>query len=82
MVATRSGDGPITKSAYDGAGRLVETYTCAAEIGTTYDNVMSVADNTVVEQTQTWYNGEDLPVATATFERLADDAKIRTATAR
>ena len=81
VVATRSGDGPITKSAYNGAGRLVETYTCAAEIGTTYDDVMSVADNTVVEQTQTWYNGEDLPVATATSSGWPTTPRIRTATA-
>ncbi len=76
-VATRTGDGPIQKSVYDSADELVETYTCADNVATadlTFADVAGVnSGDTVVEQTQTWYDADGNVVATADYQRLPGD---------
>ncbi len=77
VVATRTGSGPIEKSIYDGAGEVVETYTCADSTATTdltYAEATSVnSSDTVVQQTQAWYDADGNTVATADYQRLPGD---------
>jgi len=61
------------KYAYDSLGRLVMSYTCYDLDETAWADADDVAGDTVVEQTQSWYNEAGLVVATATYRRLPDD---------
>ena len=75
LMATRTGSGEtFQKYAYDGLGDEVEGYTCYGS-GTGYTLATSVTtSDTVVQQTQTWYDAAGEPVAIATFERLPNDS--------
>ena len=70
-----TGGDAFTKRSYDGAGRLATVYTCydSDEAPSDYAAALNVEGDTVVEQAQTWYDGNGQAVATATFKRLPDD---------
>ena len=77
VLATRTGAGAIEKSVYNGAGELVETYTCAETAATTSlsynDATILEGADTVVEQDQTWYDADGNVIATADYQRLPGD---------
>ncbi|NLE39212.1 MAG: hypothetical protein GX621_14410, partial [Pirellulaceae bacterium] len=73
VVKTSDGNGLFQKSEYDGAGRLVAAYTCFDADETAYAAAATVAGDTVVEQTQYYYNAAGRMVAVATFQRLPGD---------
>jgi YD repeat-containing protein len=80
VVATRTGDGPIQKSVYNTDGELVGSYTCAdATPDLSYSGMTNLQGasayypDTVVEQTQTWYDADGNVIATADYQRLPGD---------
>ena len=77
VVATRTGSGAIQKSVYNSDGELVETYICADNVLTlnlSYAQATGVnGGDTVVEQTQNWYDADGNAVATAEYQRLPGD---------
>ncbi|MBN2023788.1 MAG: autotransporter-associated beta strand repeat-containing protein [Pirellulales bacterium] len=78
-IKTADGNGLFTKYAYDGAGRLATAYTCfdVDELDLTetaaYAAAQTVTGDTVVEQTQYYYDKAGQTVATARFQRRPDD---------
>ena len=75
VVKTVTGNGPFQKASYDGAGREIFAYTCynANESPTNYSAAMSVTGDTVVDQTQTWYDAGSRVVAAAEYQRFPTD---------
>ncbi len=77
VLATRTGGGPIEKSLYNGAGEVVETFTCADSTPTadlSYAQATTLqSTDTVVEQEQTWYDADGNTIATADYQRLPGD---------
>ena len=78
VVATRTGAGPIEKSAYDGMGNLVQTYTCAVaspNSSLSYEQATRVQNtDPVVEQTQSWYDAAGEQGATVDYQALPGSA--------
>ncbi len=79
VVKTATGSGLFQKHAYDGLGRTVATYTSFDLDETAYADADDVAGDTVIEQSQTWYNQAGGPIATATFQRFPDDTSTTSA---
>ena len=75
VAKTVTGSGAFQKNAYDGAGRLTAAYISYdnSENATDYTAAMTVTGDTVVEQTNYWYDADGQTIATATYERLPDD---------
>jgi len=78
VLATRTGAGPITKSVYNGAGEVIDSYTCAdpnPTAGMAYGEATTVGstETDVIEQTQTWYDADGNTIATADYQRLPND---------
>lgn len=59
-----------TKSQYDGAGRDVMDYTTDGGSGTTWADAASTANDTVLEQEQTVYDGDSNPIETIDGQRF------------
>jgi YD repeat-containing protein len=82
VAKTANGNGLFQKYAYDGLGRLVNSYTSydSAELlltGTNaYNAALTVTGDTVIEQYQTWYDGAGEAVASATYQRLPGDTTL------
>ena len=74
LLITATGNGLFTKYAYDGLGRPVASYTCFDADESTYAEFDDVDGDTVVEQTLYWYDQASQVVATASYQRLPDDA--------
>ncbi|MCZ7586720.1 MAG: hypothetical protein M5R36_27165 [Deltaproteobacteria bacterium] len=72
-VKTATANGLFQKQAYNGLGRLTASYTSFDTDETDYADADDVAGDTVIEQSQTWYNQAAQPVATAAYQRLPDD---------
>ena len=75
VLATRTGAGTITKSVYDGAGELIDTYTSANQTATgnlnyTQATTLQLNMDTVVQQTQTWYDADGNAVLSADYQML------------
>ncbi|MGO9108944.1 MAG: Calx-beta domain-containing protein [Thermoguttaceae bacterium] len=80
VLATRSGLGPIEKSVYNGGGELVATYACAETTATgslSYAQATTLqtgqGGDTVVQQTQAWYDADGNTIATANYQRFPSD---------
>ena len=73
VVKTAAASGLFQKYAFDGLGRTVATYTSFDLDETAYADADDVTGDTVIEQSQTWYNQAGGPIATATFQRFPDD---------
>ena len=73
VVKTATANGLFQKYAYDGLGRMVASYTCFDTDETAYADADDVSGDTVIEQSQTWYDPAGQAVATATYQRLPDD---------
>lgn len=73
VIKTATGSGLFQKYAYDGLGRIVATYSSFDTDETAYADAHDVAGDTVIEQTQTWYDQAGQTVATAGYQRLPDD---------
>jgi hypothetical protein len=77
VLATRTGTGPIEKSLYNGAGEQVESYTVAETTATadlTYAEATALqSGDIVVQQDQTWYDGDGSTIASADYQRLPGD---------
>ncbi len=72
-VKTATGSGLFQKHAYDGLGRLVASCRSFDTDETDYADADDVAGDTVIEQSQTWYDEAGQTVAAATYQRLPDD---------
>ena len=81
--------GPFQETTYDALGRPVLQYTgynntpeTSADLYDTSDNAtagqatLDLGNDTILQQTQTWYDPAGEPVAAATYERFADDAPV------
>ena len=72
--------GEFQKYRYDGVGRLIASYDTSYdtdELSLTgsdaYDAALTVDNDTVLQQTDTWYDAADESVASATYQRLPGD---------
>lgn len=64
----------LTKYAYDRIGRLVRSYTLASDDDSNYVGAASIGDDTVLEESQTYYQSTtSLPLMTVTIRRHAND---------
>jgi YD repeat-containing protein len=72
LLATQTGsNGAFQKYAYDGLGDQVESYVCyGAGDASAWGSAVSASYDTVIQQTQTFYDAAGEAVATATFEAL------------
>jgi YD repeat-containing protein len=70
LMAESTPGGLWTKSVYDGAGRDVTDYTTDGAGGTTWIDAASVANDTVLEQTQTVYDGDSNVIETIDSQRF------------
>jgi hypothetical protein len=68
--STLLGYGAAQKFSYDSLGRVVMSYTCFDTDEISYADADDVVGDTVLEQTQTWYDQASEAVATATYQRL------------
>jgi RHS repeat-associated protein len=73
VVKAAAANGLFQKLAYDGLGRTVASYTCYDTDETAYSDADDVTGDTVIEQSQTWYDQAGQVIATATYRRLPDD---------
>ncbi|NUQ65789.1 MAG: hypothetical protein HUU20_25265 [Pirellulales bacterium] len=73
QARTAAGNGLFQKHTLDGMGRVVASYTCYDTDETAYADADDVTGDTVVEQSETWYDQAAQAVATATYQRLPDD---------
>jgi hypothetical protein len=70
LIAESDPGGLWTKSVYDGAGRDVMDYTTDGAGGTTWADASSVANDTVLEQEQTIYDGDGNTIETIDSQRF------------
>ncbi len=70
LIAESAPGGLWTKSQFDGAGRDVMDYTTDGAGGATWAAAGSVANDTVLEQTQTVYDGDDNAIETIDSQRF------------
>ncbi|MGH7222008.1 MAG: hypothetical protein ACRELF_02140, partial [Gemmataceae bacterium] len=70
QIAESDPGGLWTKSVYDGAGRDVMDYTTDGAGGTTWADASSVANDTVLEQDQTVYDGDGNEIETIDSQRF------------
>ena len=71
LVIEQAGpNGPVTKSAYDGAGRLTAAYVTDGNGGTSYAAASSVANDTVLSQAAYTYDRDGDILQTVTRDRL------------
>jgi YD repeat-containing protein len=70
LMAESDPGGLWTKSQYDGAGRDVMDYTSDGGSGTTWADAASVANDTVLEQEQTVYDGDGNTIETIDSQRF------------
>jgi YD repeat-containing protein len=70
LIAESDPGGLWTKSVYDGAGRDVMDYSTDGSSGTSWAGASSVANDTVLEQTQTVYDGDGNVVETIDSQRF------------
>ena len=73
VVKTATANSLFQKYAYDGLKGTVASYTCFDTDETAYSDADDVTGDTVIEQSQTWYDATSHRVATATYRRLPDD---------
>lgn len=72
QIAESDPGGLWTKDIYDGAGRLVTEYNTDGGSGTTWANASSVANDIVLEQTETIYDGDSNVIETIDQQRFND----------
>src|SRR5262249_7023802 len=70
LIAESQPGGLWTKSQYDGAGRDVLDYTTDGAGGTTGAAADSVTNDTVLDEAQTAYDGNDTPIETIDRQRF------------
>ncbi len=70
QIAESDPGGLWSKDAYDGAGRQVTEYTTDGGSGTTYAGASSVANDVVLEQTQTIYDADNNVIETIDRQRF------------
>ena len=70
LIAESAPGGLWTKSQFDGAGRDVMDYTTDGAGGATWAAASSVANDTVLEQTQTVYDGDGNAIETIDSQRF------------
>ena len=83
VLATRTGVGPIEKSVYNGSGEVIATYTVATSTATAslfsngnWNQAMYLqSSDTVVEQTQTWYDADGNTVVSADYQQFPGDTQ-------
>ena len=74
LVKASTAGGLFQKTSYDALGRAVASYLSFDADETAYTGADDVAGDTVIEQSQVWYDGASQTVASATYQRLPDDA--------
>jgi YD repeat-containing protein len=72
VAKTAAPGGVVTKTTYDGAGRPTVSYTTDGRLDTSWADALSVADDTVLEQVETQYDGTGNVIRTATRQRFHD----------
>lgn len=72
QIAVSAPGGLWTKDVYDGAGRLVTEYMTDGSSGTTWADASTVADDIVLEQMETVYDGDSNAIETITRQRFDD----------
>jgi YD repeat-containing protein len=71
VVAVAAPGGLATKTAYDGAGRAIATYTSDGAGDTSWVGAQNVAGDTVLEQDETQYDGDGNAIEEITRQRFA-----------
>src|SRR5262249_14357870 len=72
LVKTLDLGGLVTKTAYDGAGRLTVVYTTDGGGDASYADVLTVTGDDVLRQVETAYDGNGNVLATTTRDRFHD----------
>jgi len=78
VIEVAAPGGLVTKSTYDGAGRLVEVARTDGAGGTAWSNAGSTAGDHVLEETITSYNGAGDVILTGTRQRFDTDTSADT----
>jgi len=78
VIAVAAPGGLVTKSTYDGAGRLIERAQTDGAGGTAWSAAGSTAGDHVLEETITSYNGAGDVILTATKQRFDIDTSAQT----
>ncbi len=73
VMKTSTANGLLAKSRYDGAGRLVASYTSYDVDEASYAEAGNVEGDTVIEQSRRWYDADGNGTAQADYQRLATD---------
>ncbi len=76
VIKTAQPGGQVIKSRYDGAGRRVAAYTTDGLGDTTWADAGSVANNNVLEETDTQYDADGNAVLVVERERFHDETKL------
>jgi len=66
-------DGAVTKYHYDGAGMLVATYATDGQGDTGWSDAGSVANNNILQQSETEYDADNNPILMITRQRFHDE---------
>jgi YD repeat-containing protein len=88
LIKSQTGAGTFTKTQYDGLGRATVQYlgydideTIADLYDANGNAQLALVGDTIIQQTQTWYDQASQYVATATYERLPNDTTAGALTA-
>ena len=84
VIKTSDGNGLFTKYAYDGLGRQIASYLCYDTSESNDQNpdntdADDLAGDTVIEQTEIWYNDASEVVGTAVYRRMPGDTSTEEA---
>ena len=88
LVKSQTGAGTFTKTQYDGLGRATVQYvgydmaeTAAALYDANGNAQLALDGDTIIQQSQTWYDQAGESIATAAYERLPNDTTTGALTA-
>jgi RHS repeat-associated protein len=73
LVKSADANGLFNKAIYDGAGRVVGSYTSYDDSETSYADAQTVAGDTVIEQAKPIYDADNNVVVSTSFQRLDND---------
>ena len=75
VIKTVQPGGPVTKSHFDGAGRLVTNYVTDGLGDATWADANTVANNNVLSQTEAQYDGDGNPIVVISRQRFHDETR-------